>query len=379
MELDSWFRGAVSGVSLLIATHWFLFDRRSAARFGALFLCSLVCYVSVSSPGNELYSMPLAIIFHAGAIFTVVFFWWFTLTLFTDDFRWKAGYWIPLLILAATLPFRDWAGGMIEPRWVVFTHQFVTTLLLLHGVLLAIRDFSEDLVDARRRFRLAFASLVPLVGLAIVVVELGLFGIVVTTDLLLVQAVILLLLVAGFAILVLRPRSALLAPESDHTAQLRRSLTDGPEKHSPAESITADFCPPGAPKPVAPDALSAADITEIQRLTELMESGYYLETGLTVGTVAQQLGIPEHRLRKHINEQLGHRNFSAFLNVYRLNEAKSRLSDPELARVPISTIAFDTGFNSLGPFNRAFRHATGQTPTEFRQQALARTIHEGGR
>jgi len=38
--------------------------------------------------------------------------------------------------------------------------------------------------------------------------------------------------------------------------------------------------------------------------------------------------------------------------------------------VPISTIALDAGFQSLGPFNRAFKTETGLTPSEFRAQAL---------
>ena len=39
---------------------------------------------------------------------------------------------------------------------------------------------------------------------------------------------------------------------------------------------------------------------------------------------------------------------------------------------PILTLALNEGFNSLAPFNKAFRDRTGQTPTEFRE-ALQRT------
>jgi AraC-like DNA-binding protein len=38
--------------------------------------------------------------------------------------------------------------------------------------------------------------------------------------------------------------------------------------------------------------------------------------------------------------------------------------------VPITTIALDAGFRSLGPFNRAFKGETGVTPSEFRAQTL---------
>jgi len=35
--------------------------------------------------------------------------------------------------------------------------------------------------------------------------------------------------------------------------------------------------------------------------------------------------------------------------------------------VPVITIAMDAGFQSLGPFNRAFKATTGVTPTEYRR------------
>jgi AraC-like DNA-binding protein len=71
-----------------------------------------------------------------------------------------------------------------------------------------------------------------------------------------------------------------------------------------------------------------------------------------------------------VNRHLGYRNFSAFLNGYRIGEAKNRLADPELARTPVLTIALDLGYGSLGPFNRAFKATTEMTPTEYRDRAI---------
>ena len=86
--------------------------------------------------------------------------------------------------------------------------------------------------------------------------------------------------------------------------------------------------------------------------------------------MSKDLGHPEHRVRRLINGRLGYRNFTAFLNSYRIPEAQAILADPEQVRLPILTIALDLGYGSLGPFNRAFKAASGLTPTEFRQQAL---------
>jgi len=81
--------------------------------------------------------------------------------------------------------------------------------------------------------------------------------------------------------------------------------------------------------------------------------------------------VPEYRLRRLINQRLGHRNFNAYVNGLRLDEALQVLADPGQREQPVLTIALEAGFQSIGPFNRAFKAATGLTPTEFRRQKLA--------
>jgi AraC-like DNA-binding protein len=122
------------------------------------------------------------------------------------------------------------------------------------------------------------------------------------------------------------------------------------------------------------DRRPAVESALLRRLERLMtvERAYRRE-GLSIGPLAVELGVPEYRLRQLINEGLGHRNFNAFLNRYRLDEAKAALADPEQKEVPVLTIALDAGFQSIGPFNRAFKADTDLTPTEFRRAALADT------
>ena len=95
------------------------------------------------------------------------------------------------------------------------------------------------------------------------------------------------------------------------------------------------------------------------------------EEGLTIGLLASRLGLPEHRLRTLINDGLDYRNFNAFLNRYRIDEVKAALEDPGQIDIPVLTIALDAGFQSLAPFNRAFKAETGLFPTEFRRRALS--------
>ncbi len=100
----------------------------------------------------------------------------------------------------------------------------------------------------------------------------------------------------------------------------------------------------------------------------MTEARAYKDPELSVAGLAARLAVPEYRLRRHINRLLGHRNFNAFLNGYRLAEVKSALADPAQRHLPVLTLALEAGFGSIGPFNRAFKEATGRTPTDFRRQ-----------
>jgi AraC-like DNA-binding protein len=119
-----------------------------------------------------------------------------------------------------------------------------------------------------------------------------------------------------------------------------------------------------------PVVIEPALLRRLQQL--LVVDRVYRREGLTIGALSAELDVPEYRLRQLINEGLGHRNFNAFLNRYRIEEAKAALADPEQKEVPVLTIAMDAGFQSIGPFNRAFKSATDVTPTEFRRLAAAK-------
>ena len=97
----------------------------------------------------------------------------------------------------------------------------------------------------------------------------------------------------------------------------------------------------------------------------------YRSEDLSIATLAARLSVPEYRLRRLINQRLGHRNFNAFVNGFRLAEATAALADSSKRELPVLTIALTAGFQSIGPFNRAFKAATGLTPTEFRRKKLA--------
>jgi AraC-like DNA-binding protein len=108
-----------------------------------------------------------------------------------------------------------------------------------------------------------------------------------------------------------------------------------------------------------------ADAKKIRKALE--EEQIYRTPGLSVRALAEHLSIPEYRLRILVHDHLGFRNFNALLHHYRVEEVCQALEDPQLNTVPVLTLALTAGYQSINPFNRAFRESHGKTPTEYRR------------
>jgi AraC-like DNA-binding protein len=137
-------------------------------------------------------------------------------------------------------------------------------------------------------------------------------------------------------------------------------------------SIAASLLRPEMLRPVrAPAPGLALDPVLTRRLDQLIEGDQvFRQEGLTIAALADRLGAPEYKVRQLINAQLGFKNFNAFLNSYRIREAQKVLLDPARRHLGIAQIAYEVGYRSLGPFNKAFKEMTGRTPTDFRAAAV---------
>lgn len=124
---------------------------------------------------------------------------------------------------------------------------------------------------------------------------------------------------------------------------------------------------PPAPAQVPDDPREEADLARFYRIFRDEKS--YLEPGLSIADLARKLAMPQYRLRALINQRLGYRNFNALLHEYRIKEACDMLADPESNDLPILTIALTVGYQSIAPFNQAFRDLKGMTPSAFRQHS----------
>ena len=94
----------------------------------------------------------------------------------------------------------------------------------------------------------------------------------------------------------------------------------------------------------------------------------YLDADLTLGTLADQLGVTDKVLSYVLNEGLSV-SYVDFVNGLRVEEAKRQLADPATAHLTVLAIGLNSGFSSKATFNRVFKQSTGTTPTEYRRQA----------
>jgi AraC-like DNA-binding protein len=92
----------------------------------------------------------------------------------------------------------------------------------------------------------------------------------------------------------------------------------------------------------------------------------YMDPDLTLGKLAGMLAVSPHNLSEVINTRIG-QNFYDFVNVYRVEEVKQRLQDPESQRFSLLSIAFDSGFKSKTSFNTIFKKQTTMTPSQYRK------------
>ncbi len=341
--LDPMIRGGAIALFLL----WIAILARDhhdvlAARVAIAMNLTIIAYLMVPVFRTEGFArLPYAIC-DALSVMVPAFFWLFVRLWFDDQQRIGGRSWL-LVAAFGTLPLiqivligsLDWFSVEI---WVLV--RIGMFAFAVAGMWIAWRGRANDLIEARRGFR---AALVCAIG--------------------------------GFILLATFIE---MFDNHDMSPDLGRSLTMvailiatfivsvGLYRFRLAELFAAPGpVPKRAESPAVPSPLA-------HRLRAVMaEARAYRAEGFSITILAAQLGEPEYRVRRAINGEMGFRNFTAFLNSYRLDEVRAALADPAQREVPILTIAIDAGFGSLGPFNRAFRDAEGMTPSAYRAGRLA--------
>lgn len=338
-------RGAAAGVFLGLAIVVGRGSYSPARVTGVLF-----CLAAASHALTQLPVLEQALGWARPPIWTLSvmgagLFWAFATELFEDRQRLKAHRFAPAIgllalgVLAAVTP-----PAAARALWLA--QNLLGAALMAHVLFVIVAGWRNDLVETRRRLRGPVLAAAAIYAVAVIAVQIS--------ELLWRPAnAFSPIAAAALLILSLAAIGALLQANPDLFAR--------PVRPQPAEVSLPDMPPPSGD-----DAKIAAKLDRLMR----GERGYRDED-LSIAALARRVGVPEYKLRRLINRQLGHRNFNAYLNQWRLAEVSQALADPDQREVPISTIALDAGFQSLGPFNRAFKVETGLTPTAFRAQALS--------
>ncbi|MBR0686143.1 helix-turn-helix transcriptional regulator [Bradyrhizobium manausense] len=356
--LDLGLRGAVAGLFLMIVV----------VTLGRVRPLDTIKWLSVAmAASGALYAIVTAPFVPKLAVLWImpvlganpVLVWLWARASFDDDFvvrRWHGALWLAVVGVWFSVIY-TWTTWPMFAKAGVRSMSILAIILALSAAVQTVRTWKTDLVAGRRRLRLAVLILSLLIVVLLSVPELtsisaksfGMSGSLATAAGLLAIAAL-----AGWGLF--HPPPAI------------------PAVVALAAATASENANRAAPVKTADGGRDATASLLLRRLDNLMTvERVYRQEGLTIGALAAKLDLPEYRLRQAINEGLGYRNFNAFLNRYRLDEAKAALSDPSQRDVAVLTIAMDAGFQSIGPFNRAFKAESGLTPTEFRRDALARS------
>lgn len=244
-----------------------------------------------------------------------------------------------VLALVASGAFLRLAGESAAtlPRMVENLSGLISSALLLLAMIEPLTGLAAASSKGERRFRLAFAAgYTVLLAVAVVWVNGAPAGGVAAQGRMAIKSVCAVMALLGMALAI--------------WYRHRHPLTESGRVRRRVHTAESD------------------DLAE--RLRRLMsEEAVYTRHSLKVADLARRLGEPDYKVTQCVTGPLGFPNFNQMANHFRIEEAKRRLVDPACAHLPILSIAYDCGFGSIGPFNRAFKATTGVTPQQFRRAA----------
>jgi len=364
--LDSFFRFGGIASSLFMAGLIYRGGRSTlSGKLGILCCLSVSLYLFVYTP-NLYTALGMPMLFIATLCMAgPVIIWLFCLSMFDDAFEiTKAHYGAAIVFVGAEILLQvivlNTTGTLLltTPATAYIVTNTAGPLavfvgLLVQGMKLGIAGHLcyaawagryDDLVEERRKFRSVFVMFIGVTFAWTVALEsymLGHGGVQTATLFLLTQSASV-LFIEGYILW--------------HTTNLRGEWLFGAQET-------------GQTKPLRRSILE--DRYDLDILHQMVSQDALLEQGLTITRLAEAAHMPEHRLRRLINQHLGYRNFADYVNYHRIEAAKQRLSSLENRHVPVLTVAMDLGYGSLGPFNRSFKERSGMTPTEYRRKILA--------
>lgn len=309
------------------------------------YVLSIISYLMYESPLSN--NPGFLWVFLPPTFLLPYFFWLFTRILFEDDLILDHRHillGIAVLTVCVSLTLLGEAVWLNETIRNVIDKvpELIATTFVFMAMLVAYSGIKTELLEHRLKFRIVFISLN-----SFVIILTALFGFDETSKtfaggstLQLIQLLMILIILSAFILYMINVQKGFFLEK---------------EEEPVIENIDEKLQ------------------NKIEQLFQ--DEKIYREEGLTIAKLAEKLNEKEYIIRKVINQQMNYKNFHDFLNQYRIKDACDILSDPEKAKTTILEISYEVGFNSLAPFNRAFKTITEKTPTEFRKEKSEKWNH----
>lgn len=328
------------GEELLTVTRW---DRQWPHVIGSTMLLPLVM-----GPAGYLYSLLLT---RRRRLKRIEYFHFLPLPLLLIAF-------VPFYILPAPDKMEAIRGGIFltDPKFIgllVFKaiHLFFYFFLTLYVLTKRLREANNSTRNPALRTTLrwnirVFQFTIATVALMYVILVMQMSGINVVPNSDYVGSLILAMLIYVLAFVAVRDPASLTEGVSDLPGRVDASTFPYKQSTLDAEQKEA----------------------YLQSLLIYMERAKpFTNPDLRLDDVAEAINMTPHHLSQTINELLDV-NFNTFINSYRVDEVKQKITDPGYAHLKILALAYDSGFNSKTSFNRIFKQFTGVTPTSYRKR-----------
>ena len=123
-------------------------------------------------------------------------------------------------------------------------------------------------------------------------------------------------------------------------------------------------------KPNEKDTWENPHLKQLEKL--MKEDKLYLDSQLSLESVAAELGISPSHLSRLLNQE-GNIGFAHYLNAFRVDEAIQLLGNASFNRYTMTAIGLESGFKSKSAFFRIFKEKTGQSPSAYQKNQLVQT------
>ena len=323
------------------------YGQQALSRLVAVYCLGLASYIILMMPVIQAGPLPLKQMFLLPAIISPFMLWVISHRLFTNQLKTPTWAWLVLLTYVSLRLAGSSATALgYELNTLLLAVLMYLPLIVMlafssHATFLAIHHFNNDLVEHRRKLRIAFVFTMGLI-VSIIVASGFLQFLPESAHIFFIGMMFLHALFFNIFIFRLYEESTRVAASGERVSQ---------------PNIRMFY--------------SRSDKTFYDQLNATLQRDLlYASPGLTITSLADAMQVREYLLRRFINQKLGYRNFNQFLNEFRVKKAIEILKDSGENGAKISGIALDVGYASLSSFNKAFKELHGVTPSVYRNRLL---------